>query len=163
MDIYRFTKDTPVWQRIAYDYVRTDAFVVGQGIPVEMEFNGDGPVENLNGILLVEDHKPIAGCRIAYPEEGVAKIERVCVVRERQRTDVGHILIRAAEEWIREKGISHVVISSQDRAAGFYERVGYVLNPDVEPSRYEHHRPRPEPPKDGPKLGFKCVLVEKYL
>ncbi|MBQ8954007.1 MAG: GNAT family N-acetyltransferase [Clostridia bacterium] len=168
MDIYRVTAQSPAWQRIAYDYVRMDAFVVGQGIPVEMEYNGDGSGEDLNAVILVDDHKPVAGLRIAYPEPGIGKIERVCVVRERQRGGLGHIIIEEAEKWIVEKGVHHVVISAQDRASGFYERVGYVVNPDADPNKYSHRRPRPKeeaPEFKGPRpnLGFKCVLMEKDL
>ena len=89
--------------------------------------------------MIIEDHKPVAGCRITYPREDIGKIGRVCVVRERQKSGVGHVLIAEAEKWIAERGCQHIVINSQDRAAGFYE---------------EEHRN---------KLGFSCVLVEKFL
>lgn len=164
MDIYRVTADSPAWQKIGYDYVRVDAFCYGQNIPLETEFSHDAPVEELNGVLIVEDHKPIAGLRISYPKEDVGKIERVCVVREKQKSGVGSELIKAAEEWILEKGISHVVISSQDRAQGFYEKNGYKLNPDVSPDVYEKHlHPRKRDIDPNFKPDFVCVLVEKYL
>ncbi|MBO4477231.1 MAG: aminotransferase class I/II-fold pyridoxal phosphate-dependent enzyme [Lachnospiraceae bacterium] len=74
-------------------------------------------------------------------------------------------MIAEAEKWIAEQGIAHVVISSQDRAQGFYEKCGYVYNPDVSPNEYDVHR-RPKPTIKRP-IGFKpdfvCVLVEKYL
>ena len=165
MEVYRITKDSPKWQFHAYNYIRTDAFCVGQSIPVEMEFNGDGDEEDFQGVLVVEDHKPVAGLRIAYPKEGVAKIERVCTVREKQKGGYGRVMISEAEKWIAEKGISHVVISSQDRARGFYEKCGYVFNPDV--SAHEYDKPRKERPKFTPPIdfhpNFTCVLVEKYL
>lgn len=167
MEIYRVTKDSPAWQQKAYDYVRTDAFCFGQNIPIEGEFAGDGPLEELNAVIVVDDHKPIAGCRIAYPKEGIGKIERVCVIREKQKSGIGSVMIAEAENWIAEQGIRHIVISSQDRAAGFYEKAGYVLNPDVPPSVYDAH-PHKEtsqatPKKTGFKADFTCVLVEKYL
>ena len=78
-------------------------------------------------------------------------------------------MIEEAEKWIQEEGADHIVISSQDRAAGFYNKVGYVTNPDTDPDVYENHKQggaRPSlPPSNDPyvPLGFKCVLVEKYL
>jgi predicted GNAT family N-acyltransferase len=165
MDIYRVTKDSPKWQIVAYDFIRTDSFCFGQNIPVEVEFNGDGDIESFNGVLIVDDHKPVAGLRIAYPSADVGKIERVCTIREKQKSGYGRIMIEEAEKWIAEKGISHIVISSQDRARGFYEKCGYVYNPDVSPEVYETHK-RPEKPKERPagfKPDFVCVLVEKYL
>ena len=113
----------------------------------------------------------MAGCRIAFPDEKTGKIERVCVVREKQKGGYGRILIGEAENWLKEYGVNHIVINSQDRAAGFYEKVGYKLNPDVSPDVYDtHHKEEKETKPDLPKaqkspisLGFTCVLVEKYL
>lgn len=166
MEYYRVTKDSPKWLIKAYDYVRMDAFVFGQGIPLEMEFAHDD-LEELEAVVLVENHVPLAGCRITYPFEGIGKIGRVCVIRERQKNGIGHLLIKAAEEWIAERGIRHIVINSQDRAAAFYEKCGYHLNPDVNPEIYEKHEPQQEKKEEKEtqrkSLGFSCVLVEKYL
>ncbi len=166
MEIYRVTRQSKDWLLKAYDYARMDAFVFGQNIPLECEFDHDDPDEDLEAVVLIEDHKPLAGCRITYPKENAARIGRVCVIREKQRSGVGHILLAEAEKWIREKGIRHVLISSQDRAQGFYERCGYHLVPGVDPDILEGNRPREqkeEEKKDRPSLGFSCVLVEKYL
>lgn len=169
MEIYHVTNGAPEWLYKAYDYIRTDAFCFGQNIPVETEFSHDGPKEELQAVILVEDHKPVAGCRITYPKEGVGKIERVCVIREKQKSGYGRILIEDAEKWILESGVKHIVINSQDRAAGFYNRLGYVTNYNVSPSVYE--KPREKKEEDIPEevrrvmrknLGFSCVLVEKY-
>ena len=165
MDIYRVTKDSPAWQVTAYNYIRTDAFCFGQHIPVEGEFSHDGPAEDFNGILIVEDHVPVAGLRIAYPRPDVAKIERVCTIREKQKSGYGRVMIAEAEKWIAEQGYRHIVISSQDRAQGFYEKCGYVLNPEIPAHEYDPPRPQREKPKlpGGFKPDFICVLVEKYL
>lgn len=168
MEIYRIEKEnSPEWMYKAYDYVRMDAFVFGQNIPLEMEFSHDEPAENLEAIVIVEAHKPIAGCKITYPEEDIGKIGRVCVIRDKQRSGIGHILIDEAEKWIKERGIRRVVINSQDRAAAFYERCGYALVPGVDPEIYENHPPREmhreEKEEHRKELGFSCVLVEKYL
>lgn len=166
MEYYRVTKDSPDWLIKAYDYVRMDAFVFGQGIPPEMEFAHDD-LDDLEAVVLMENRTPLAGCRITYPREGIGKIGRVCVIREKQRNGVGHLLIKAAEEWIEERGVRHIVINSQDRAAAFYEKCGYHLVPGVDPEIYENHRPQPEEKEEKKEkresLGFTCVLVEKYL
>ena len=168
MQIYHITEGSPEWLYKAYDYVRTDAFCVGQSIPIEIEFEGDESKEELEAVVLIEDHKPVAGCRITFPKEGVGKIERVCVVREKQKVGYGRIMIEDAEKWILERGVKHIVINSQDRSAGFYNKIGYVTNYDVSPSVYE--KPRPKRAEELPKkeekkidLGFSTVLVEKYL
>ena len=76
-------------------------------------------------------------------------------------------MIREAEKWIAEQGYSHIVISSQDRARGFYEKCGYVFNPDVSAHAYDPSRPqvKTERPKfpAGFTPAFTCVLMEKNL
>ena len=166
MEYYRVTKDSPEWLLKAYDYVRMDAFVCGQGIPLDVEFAHDDP-EELEALVLVENRKPLAGCRITYPREGIGKIGRVCVIREKQKSGIGHLLIKAAEEWIAERGVKYIVINSQDRAAAFYEKCGYCLVPGVDPEIYENHEPQQEKKEEKEtqrkSLGFSCVLMEKYL
>ena len=123
MQIYRINKETDEWLKKAYDYVRTDAFCFGQNIPVELEFAGEEAQDDLEGVVILEDHKPVAGCRISYPADGIGKIERVCVVREKQKGGYGSILIREAEKWLIENGVRHIVINSQIGRASCRERV----------------------------------------
>ncbi len=167
MQIYRINKETDEWLKKAYDYVRTDAFCFGQNIPVELEFAGEEAQDDIEGVVILEDHKPVAGCRISYPADGIGKIERVCVVREKQKGGYGSILIREAEKWLIENGVRHIVINSQDRAAGFYHKLGYITNPTVDPHVYDKKRKRKKAADEAslPKinLGFSTVLVEKYV
>ena len=119
--------------------------------------------------MLIDDNKPVAGCKISFPFEGVGKIGRVCVIRDYQRNGVGSKLIEEAEKWILEDGATKIVINSQDRAQGFYEKLGYELVPKVNPRAYEEIEvdseddiPRDYTPRKN-DLGFSCVLVEKYV
>lgn len=165
MEIYRVTKDSPEWLFKAYDYVRTDAFVFGQNIGIEREFGHDEPKENANFIVIIDDNKPLAGCNITYPKPDTARIGRVCVIREKQKSGVGHILIEEAEKWIKETGFKHIAITAQDRAAGFYKKCGY-LDSDKDPSEFEPGRKPMTPEEKAEKLrtsGFICVVVEKWL
>ncbi|MDR1438930.1 MAG: GNAT family N-acetyltransferase [Clostridiales bacterium] len=176
MEIYRVEKGEPEWLCRAYDYARTDSFCFGQNIPFEMEFAHDAPREELQAVVMLEDHKPIAGCSITFPRKDTARIGRVCVIREKQRGGYGRLLMADAEKWILESGVRHIVIVSQDRAEAFYHKLGYITNPDVSPREYASPPPkddsgRPEGGKpEGDKksapridLGFSVVLVEKYL
>lgn len=49
VEIYRIEKGAETWKYKAYDYVRTDAFCVGQSIPIELEFSHDEKEEDLAG------------------------------------------------------------------------------------------------------------------
>lgn len=89
------------------------------------------------------------------------------MVREKQKGGYGSILIREAEKWLIENGVRHIVINSQDRAAGFYHKLGYITNPTVDPHAYDKKRKRKKAADEAslPKinLGFSTVLVEKYV
>ena len=82
-EIYRVEKGSEEWKYKAYDYVRTDAFCLGQNIPIELEFGQDESKDDLQAILLTEDHKPVAGCRIAFPAEKTGK-NRACLCCQRK-------------------------------------------------------------------------------
>ena len=170
MDAYRITKDSPDWQHKAYEYARTDAFVFGQGIPLEIEYGHDEPIgDDYKAVILMDEGKPVAGCRISFPADDIGKIGRVCVARQYQKKGIGSILIEEAEKWIQERKVTRIVINSQDRAQGFYEKVGYELVPGVDPHPFEGRLttayediPRDYVPKKNP-LGFACVLLEKKI
>ena len=51
-EIYRVEKGSEEWKYKAYDYVRTDAFCLGQNIPIELEFGQDESKDDLQAILL---------------------------------------------------------------------------------------------------------------
>lgn len=57
VEIYRIEKGAETWKYKAYDYVRTDAFCVGQSIPIELEFSHDEKEEDLQAVILIEDHQ----------------------------------------------------------------------------------------------------------
>ena len=164
MEFYRVTKDSPNWHFKAYDYVRTDAFCFGQNIKIETEFSHDDPDEEIQAIVAIDDHKPIAGLRITYPAPNIGRIGRVCVVRERQKSGIGKQLIAEAEKWIFETGVTHVVITAQDRVAGFYEKCGYTINPNIDPDIFDPHKLTLSPEeriKRRGANGFVCVTMEK--
>ncbi|WP_029232304.1 GNAT family N-acetyltransferase [Butyrivibrio sp. VCB2006] len=168
-EIHRITKDSPVWLHRAYEYARTDAFCFGQGIPINFEYGHEELItDDYKAVVIIDDGKPVAGCRISFPRNDIGKIGRVCVVRNYQKKGVGKKLIEAAEEWILESNVTKIVINSQDRAQGFYEKLGYELVQGVDPRIYEESGRNLEeitrnyiPQKN--KLGFSCVLVEKHV
>ena len=47
LKIYRIEKGAETWKYKAYDYIRTDAFCIGQNIPIELEFSHDEKEEEL--------------------------------------------------------------------------------------------------------------------
>lgn len=127
MEVRRIEKNNIAGQAAAF-YVRIHAMNVEEfGIPVQYEIDEKEPFEY---IVAFDEEHPIATCRIHIAEEGYAKIERVVTLKKYRGTGVGRAIITEAENWIKEKGIHKIVITSRDEAVGFYEKLGYTADFD---------------------------------
>jgi len=137
------------WARAGVYYVRCEAMVFGFDVSLEGEFDTDN--SDSEYILVLDDNnKPISTCRIhVLEDEGYAKIERVATVSAARKIGAGRLAITEAEKWIKEKGISKIVITSRDEAVGFYEKLGYKPDYSVDLNR--------------PGSIFKIVYTEKYI
>lgn len=149
------------WARAGVYYVRTEAMVLGFDLSLEGEF-ADDTIES-EYILVVDDTgKPLSTNRLhILPERGIAKIERVATVSTARGMGAGRVGIEAAEEWIREKQIHKIVITSREEAAGFYEKLGYRINPEMSPRTLEKKIPGEEESVGDPR--FICVYMEKTI
>lgn len=125
------------WQRAGVYYVRTQAMVLGFDLSLEGEFADDTPDGKY--ILVTDDHgKPLSTNRIhLLPERSLAKIERVATISTARGLGAGAAGILAAEDWIRELGYSHIVITSRKEAEGFYHKLGYITREDMNPDTLE--------------------------
>lgn len=142
MEAIRVTKE---WQRAGVHYVRTQAMCIGFGIPLEMEFEGDTPEDEY--ILVLDGIKPVSTCRLRLTDEQTGKIERVATLKEYRGQHYGREGILEAERWMREKGITKIIIHSREAAVGFYEKLGYT----------------PDYAQTFGSGEFRCVLTSKNL
>lgn len=153
---------TEEWQRAGVYYVRTEAMVLGFDLKLEGEFADDTPDGKY--ILVTDDEgKPLSTNRIhLLPEKQLAKIERVATVSAARGQGAGAAGIRAAEDWIRELGYSHIVITSREEAEGFYRKLGYITRADMNPDTLELKKPS-DPVREVRDPRFICVYMEKNI
>ena len=136
---------TEEWQKAGVHYIRIQAMCVGFGISPEGEFHDDEPDGDY--ILVHEDGFPVSTCRVRVDEEGIGHVERVATLEEYRGKHYGALGIKAAEEFLKEKGVSKVLINSREKALGFYEKLGYT-------------------PDDSTRSGegeFVCIMTSKQL
>jgi predicted GNAT family N-acyltransferase len=100
--------------------LRHEVFVVGQGVPVELEHDDrdaecDLAVARRDGVVV--------GTGRLLPE-GV--IGRMAVAESERRSGVGAQVLAFLEQRARERGMPSVELHAQVHAAGFYERAGYA-------------------------------------
>lgn len=153
MSIIRVTKDAELWIRAGVYAVRIDAGCHGLGFPAKLEID-EKETGDYRYILITERGKPVATCRIHLLDETTAKIERVAVVRDYQKTGKGREAIEGAESWLKELGIRKVIIDSREEVTGFYEKLGYTVNPKVDLNK---------PGPDGTPVFVRQTRTEKVL
>ncbi|MFT4624117.1 MAG: putative GNAT family N-acyltransferase [Myxococcota bacterium] len=104
--------------------VRHEVFVVGQGVPVEIE--QDGRDSECRHAIVVEAGQVLGTARLRVTEIGEAKAERVAVRSTARGRGLGRLLMEALEGLAREADHSALVLHAQADVIGFYEHIGYV-------------------------------------
>ena len=143
MEVIRATQEH---QRAGAYYVRIQAMARQHHIPLQEEFDDiDGP--GCRYIVVLDDGFPVATCRWFEVGPGEVEIGRVVVLPERRGQHLGQLVMRQAEEWIRESGYQKIVLSARVGVEPFYEKLGYRCN-----TAHEAHSGT-----------FQCVFMEKAL
>lgn len=104
-------------------HIRTVVFVDEQNVPLEEEMDGlDNEAEHY---LLFVDGTACGTARVRLLD-GVAKIERVAVLRNRRGHDIGRRLMDFIMEDISTNPDIHTLkLGAQIQVVGFYEKLGF--------------------------------------
>lgn len=110
-------------------FVRREVFVKEQGIPLPLE--QDQHDLDSQHLVVYHKEKPIAAGRVRRIAEKVAKVDRVCVLPEFRRQQVGVRMMEALEEFAILHHSSHAIdiikIHAQSHAVPFYEAQNYRI------------------------------------
>ena len=104
--------------------IRRVVFQEGQQVPASREVDGLDAT-SVHFLALLDD-QPVGTARYRV-KEGWAKAERVAVLKHIQRTGLGRALMSAIESHARQMGLHGVLLSSQEDAIAFYEKLHYRL------------------------------------
>jgi predicted GNAT family N-acyltransferase len=104
--------------------IRHEVFVVGQGVPVELE--QDELDESADHFLARVDGAAVGAGRLVEEPGQVGHLGRLAVLDGNRGTGLGVALVRAIEQRAVERGLTSVVLAAQTQAVGFYERLGYT-------------------------------------
>ena len=105
--------------------LRHEVFVVGQGVPEELERDeldavSDHAVAYVDGVLV--------GTGRLLP---TATVGRMAVAESARGLGVGAAVLAVLEDRARERGFTAIELHAQVHAVGFYDRAGYVPFTDV--------------------------------
>lgn len=112
----------------AYD-VRKKVFVEEQGVPLSLEI--DEFDKTAAHFIVYEEQRPTGAGRIREIETGIAKVERVCVLKELRGKHIGNLIMLELEKYAKSVGMKKIVLNAQTYAVPFYEKLGYsVTSPE---------------------------------
>ncbi len=110
----------------AFD-IRVEVFVKEQGVPRELEMDEyDESPESCHHFIVLKDELPIAAGRWKPFEDGVAKMQRIAVLKPFRGMGAGMFLLRGMEEDAKQSGYGASVLDAQCTAETFYSKLGYV-------------------------------------
>jgi predicted GNAT family N-acyltransferase len=105
--------------------IRKAVFVDEQGVPAEVELDEhDAAATHL---LALAGNRPVGTMRWRIVAPGVAKLERVAVLRDARGLGAGAALMSEALRQLAAAGPAQAVLHAQTSARGFYERLGFAV------------------------------------
>ena len=131
----QFLRNTMITFRVAetkHDYgwcvaIRTLVFEVEQHVDIGLEV--DQHEDTCRHLVGIDDRIPFAAARWRIYKPGVAKIERVAVLKAWRGRNLGTALMDAVISDIKSAGPNFKIlrIEAQDYTIPFYEKMGFVV------------------------------------
>ena len=112
------------WQQAGAYYVRIQAMARKHHITLRQEFD-EHDFGDTRYIVVLDDGYPVATCRFYEIDPKRVILGRLVVLPKYRNHNLGSIVVKAAEEWIKELGYEEVVIDSRVEVVSFYEKLGY--------------------------------------
>jgi YbgC/YbaW family acyl-CoA thioester hydrolase len=110
--------------------IRTDVFIVEQGIPEQMEWDTVDP-SCTHAVAYNHFGVPLATGRLIEHVPGVAKIGRMAVSQAARGSGVGRSVLDALMQFARTRGYREAMLHAQVSAMPFYARSGFVARGPV--------------------------------
>lgn len=110
------------WESVRDDAqrLRTEVFVIEQGVPIELEWDESDEV-SIHAVVYGEDNQPIATGRL-LPD---GHIGRMAVQKALRGFGVGRFLLTSLLNEAKRLGHTALVLHAQSTAKGFYELHGF--------------------------------------
>ncbi|MFC2069753.1 GNAT family N-acetyltransferase [Chloroflexota bacterium] len=103
--------------------VRRQVFIKEQGIPEEIEL--DECDKGALHIVVKDGDSVIATARASFPTDGLAKIERMAVLRDFRRRGIGERIVSFLSEEFRKRKVKQIVLHAQYAVVDFYRSCGF--------------------------------------
>ena len=124
MGKYEVMRGEQEWQRAGAYSVRIQGMNRQHHISLREEFD-EHDCDGTRYIIILDDEYPVATARFYELDENTVLIGRVVVLPEYRGEGLGNMLLKEADDWIRELGYHEVIVDSRTVAVGFYEKNGF--------------------------------------
>ncbi|NHN34141.1 GNAT family N-acetyltransferase [Paenibacillus agricola] len=108
--------------------IRKVVFVEEQGVTEEEEY--DEFEKTSEHVLVYFEDRPVGTGRIRIVED-MAKLERICILKEYRKYGLGKKIMDALESIAKSRGLSKAKLHAQTHAKEFYSKIGYKTVSDV--------------------------------
>ncbi len=135
MELHFFTGKQPGFEQAAA--IRQAVFVEEQGFHNEF----DETDETCLHCVISDGPQPVATCRAFAKEDGSGRwiIGRVAVSLPYRGQRQGEAVMKAMMKHLAQHGVREVELSAQCRAAGFYEKLGFICTGETHMDEYCTH------------------------
>ncbi len=109
--------------------IREAVFMQEQGFQNEFDEMDQKAVH----MVLFDEETPVATCRLFKNEEtGIYTMGRLAVMKAYRGKNVGSIMMKEAEKYVRKKGGTTIVLHAQCRVIDFYKKSGFIAFGKIE-------------------------------
>lgn len=109
--------------------VRRVVFVDEQQVPIEIEID-EYEKSATHFVAYDENRVPVGAGRLRQKGE-LAKVERICVLKDRRGERIGEAIMAKLEQVAKQKGFKGLLLNAQTHAQGFYEKLGYDVTSEL--------------------------------
>ena len=103
--------------------IRRRVFVEEQAISEDIELDEYDSVAT--HIIVKDGDRAIATARVQFPGKGIAKIERMAVLKDFRRRGIGSSIISFLIKEFRKRKIEQIVLHAQYAVVDFYRSCGF--------------------------------------
>lgn len=108
--------------------IRRNVFIDEQGVDESLEIDAFDVIGGTcTHYYATVDGIPTAACRLMNKGQGIAKLQRFCVLPAFRMKGVGRFMLEALEAICRADGYAKIEMGAQCRAVPFYEACGYAV------------------------------------
>ncbi|MFE6166299.1 GNAT family N-acetyltransferase [Viridibacillus arvi] len=106
-------------------FVREEVFVKEQGVPLPLE--KDEYDKDATHFVAYNGEEPIAAGRVRIVDGNIAKVDRVCVLPDFRRKQIGVLMMTHLEKYAKGHQLAKVKLNAQTHAIPFYEKQNYII------------------------------------